>query len=216
MQDGGLFPIIIKTAIFIMSVVIHEISHGYMAMYLGDPTAKFMKRLTLNPIRHMDPVGSVIVPLLTWITIDIPFGWAKPVPYNPLNLVYKKYGPAWVASAGIIANLCIAIIFGLILRYVSSLPNIPLSTFEQLVDILKYIILINIILAVFNAMPIPPLDGSKIFFTFLPYRLRGIQRFMEKNSLILFIALITFMFTWNGFDMLVTFIFKALAGTIYP
>src|SRR3989338_1528199 len=108
--------------ILIMSVVIHEVSHGYAALFFGDQTAKFEGRLTLNPIKHLDPIGSVLIPLLLIIShAGFIFGWARPVPYNPNNLRNKKNGTIAVASAGILANLFIALIFGILIRIVSSL-----------------------------------------------------------------------------------------------
>src|SRR3989338_330219 len=104
-------------AILVMSVVIHEVSHGYAALALGDPTAKYQGRLTLNPISHLDPVGSFLVPLLGYFAGDFIIGWAKPVPFNPYNLRNQKWGEAIVAIAGPLSNIFLATIFGLIIRF---------------------------------------------------------------------------------------------------
>jgi len=151
-------------AILIFSIVIHEVDHGAMANYLGDPTAKYAGRLTLNPIKHLDLFGSVLVPLFLVLTgSGITIGWAKPVPINPYNFRDQKYGEMKVALAGPAANFGVALVFGLALRFLPGLVSIP-----GLYFMLGYIIFINILLALFNLIPIPPLDGSHILFTFLP------------------------------------------------
>lgn len=147
--------------IFIYSVIAHEVMHGVMADYLGDPTARYLGRLTLNPLPHIDPIGSIVLPLLLIITRSpLVFGWAKPVPYNPYNLRNQKYGNALVAGAGVGTNLLLAILFGLLIRW---LP-LPLS----LAGIFSDIVHVNLVLGIFNLIPIPPLDGSKILFDFIP------------------------------------------------
>ena len=137
--------------------------HGWMADYLGDPTAKDAGRLTLNPLPHVDMIGTIILPLILVATgSQIVFGWAKPVPFNPYNLRDQKYGVAKVALAGPLGNIITAIFFGLLLRFFPGWP-------AQLSLLLQIIVYINILLAVFNLVPIPPLDGSKILAPFLPY-----------------------------------------------
>jgi Zn-dependent protease len=153
--------IFFSIAILAVSVVLHEVSHGYAALLLGDPTAKYAKRLTLNPIRHVDPIGSVLVPLfLVVLNAGFLFGWAKPVPINPYNL-RGRYGEAIVAFAGPASNIVLAFVFGTLLRF--ELVSGPA------VALVEWIVLINLFLAVFNLVPIPPLDGSRILFAFLPY-----------------------------------------------
>jgi len=177
--------------ILIMSVVIHEVSHGAMALYLGDPTAKQHGRLTLNPISHLDLFGSFLVPLTLWIVSSgsFVFGWAKPVPYNPYNLKDQKKGPALVALAGPVSNLLIAIVFGLIFKFIW--PFVAITANAELVQIVfTAMIIINIVLAVFNLIPIPPLDGSKILFAILPPSMDFIRETLEKHG---FIVLIIFL-----------------------
>ncbi|NCN22436.1 site-2 protease family protein, partial [Candidatus Falkowbacteria bacterium] len=137
--------------VLVMSAVFHEYMHGYAAFKLGDPTAKNAGRLTFNPIKHLDLFGSIIVPLMLIISgSSFLFAWAKPVPYNPYNLRDRKYGDAKVAVAGPLANLAIALIFGLIWRFMPFI-NITFSGF------IAMIIYINLVLMVFNLIPIPPL-----------------------------------------------------------
>jgi Zn-dependent protease len=137
------------------SIIIHELAHGWVAFRMGDPTAKYMGRLTLNPLKHLDPVGTVMLFIFG-------FGWAKPVPVNLGLIRNTRAGLVWVSAAGIIANLFLAFLAILILRLLS--PS-PMASVGQL---LYYLAQINIMLASFNLIPIPPLDGSKILMGFLP------------------------------------------------
>jgi len=155
--------------ILIFSVMIHEIAHGAMAYQLGDQTAKYAGRLTLNPLRHLDPMGSILLPaILIILRSPILFGYAKPVPINPYNFKDQKYGSLKVALAGPASNLLVAVFFGLILRLIPAILGIP-----GLVIIFSYIVYINILLAIFNLIPVPPLDGSHILFALLPYQAKG-------------------------------------------
>ena len=185
--------LVFQLAVLLMSVVIHEFAHGWAAFYLGDPTAKYYGRLTLNPIKHLDPFGSFIVPVfLVLFQSPVVFGWAKPVPFNPHNLSDQKYGPAKVAVAGPLANLAIALVFGLLLRF---LPPAFLSS-TGLGDIFSVIALLNLLLAVFNLMPVPPLDGSKLLFAFLPASMDKIRVALERYSMVILIFFIFFAFQW--------------------
>jgi len=175
-------------AILIMSVVIHEVSHGFIALRFGDRTALYAGRLTLNPLKHLDMFGSVILPIFLVLThSSFLFGWAKPVPYNPNNLTNRKWGTIAVASAGILANLSLAVFFGLILRF--SLNSVMSVDF---VSIISSIVLINLGLAIFNLIPIPPLDGSKILFSLLPNSFYFVISFLEQYSLVLILIFIVF------------------------
>ena len=153
-----------QLAILLFSVIIHEVSHGLVALRLGDDTARRAGRLTLNPIKHLDPIGSFLLPLLLIMTgSSIILGWAKPVPYNP-NYLHKdyKYGPLKVALAGPGSNLAVAVIFSLLIRIGASFMS------GIIISMLAFVVFLNILLAVFNLVPIPPLDGSKILTAFLP------------------------------------------------
>lgn len=196
---------IFSIAVLVMSVVIHEVSHGWMAYILGDPTAKMAGRLTLNPIPHIDPVGSILVPLILAILPGgIVFGWAKPVPYNPYNLKVKN-GPAYVALAGPASNFIIAIIFSLLIR---SGVGVSLLGAGAL-PILSTIVLINIMLGLFNLIPVPPLDGSTILFSFFPYRSKFVETFYRYQ----FVIILAIIFG-AGFiiDKLLTLIFHLFTG----
>lgn len=197
----ALFQIII----LIFSAVIHEYMHGWTADRLGDPTARLAGRLTLNPLAHLEWFGSIILPGLMLISgMPFVFGWAKPVPYNPYNLRDRRWGGAKVALAGPLANFIVAIFFGLLLRF---LPFVSL-TFSGLIALIVYI---NLVLMIFNLLPIPPLDGSKILAPFLPVAWREKYLSLERFGFIFVII-----FAWFGFSYLLPLIdslFSLLAGT---
>ena len=196
-------------AILIMSVVIHEVSHGFVALHFGDKTALYAGRLTLNPLKHLDLFGSVIIPLFLVLThASFLFGWAKPVPYNPNNLTNRKWGTVAVASAGILANIFVALFFGLILRFLFASDGM-VSSF---LSIITSIVLINLGLAIFNLIPIPPLDGSKILFSLLPRSAYSLISFLEQYSLILILVFIVF-FSDSLYPILIN-LFHLITGII--
>ena len=202
-------------AILILSVVIHEVSHGYVAEFLGDPTARLAGRLTLNPIKHMDPLGSVIIPaLLILSNANFLIGWAKPVPYNPYNLRKGKWGEALVAGAGPLVNLSLAIIFGILIRVLGAYDLASASAIE----LASAVVFINILLALFNMIPIPPLDGSKVLSALLPLRFArtysDFSNFMTRYGFVAtfgFIFIFIF-FLWPFFFSFVSFLFTLLTG----
>lgn len=200
----GIFYIVV----LIMSVVVHEFAHGYTAYLLGDNTAKNSGRLTLNPLKHLDPFGSVILPLLlVFANAGFVIGWARPVPYNQLNLRNEKKGTLFVAIAGILANLVLVILFGLLIRFAPSL-GIPLySPFYKITSI---IVILNLVLALFNLIPIPPLDGSKILFSFIPVKYRYIENFLEKWGM--FLLLFFIIFLWAKFSPIIFIAFHFITG----
>ncbi|MDP2951024.1 MAG: site-2 protease family protein, partial [bacterium] len=174
-----IYLIVLQISILLFSVTIHEVSHGLMAERLGDDTAKRAGRLTLNPLKHLDLVGSFLVPLaLFLLKAGFIIGWAKPVPVNPFNFRDQKYGQAKVAVAGPLSNLTIALFFGLILRFV----HLPYPWFGAVAAVFVMIILINLVLAVFNLTPLPPFDGSHILFAFLGGKAKEAQIFLTKYS----------------------------------
>ena len=200
----GIFYIIV----LIMSVVVHEVAHGYSAYLLGDNTARNSGRLTLNPLKHLDPFGSVILPLLlVLMNAGFVIGWAKPVPYNPANLRDEKKGTFLVAIAGILVNLVLVIFFGLLIRF-APLLGIPMSA--SFFKITSIIVILNLVLALFNLIPIPPLDGSKIMFSFLPYKYRYIENFLEKWGM--FLLLFFIIFLWTKVSPIILIAFHLITG----
>ncbi|MBT8200740.1 MAG: site-2 protease family protein [Acidimicrobiia bacterium] len=168
--------------ILMMSVVVHEVSHGFLARYLGDPTAEQAGRLTLNPIKHLHPIGSVLLPAaLAFVGAPI-FGWARPVPVNPQYFRQPTYGMAAVALVGPLSNLAIAVAAGrLILPLVSGIGEV----------LVFGVVFLNLLLAVFNMIPIPPLDGSKLIPIFLTDRGRLLfYRYGQFGVLFLLAALL--------------------------
>lgn len=201
--------IILLLVVLIMSAVVHEVSHGLAAFWLGDPTAKYMGRLTLNPLKHLDPWGSFLMPALLLLLSGgrFFFAAAKPVPYNPFNLRDQKYGPAIVGAAGPLSNIIIALVFGIFLKlfiltgFVPSGDAVALlgnlfsgvgllgSGLSAVAIIFIMIIYVNILLAFFNLVPIPPLDGSKLLFAVLPIR-EETKSYLEQFGLIFIIPVI--------------------------
>jgi len=200
-----ILTLIFQLAILLFSVMIHEISHGLMALRLGDETARRAGRLTLNPVSHLDAVGSFIVPFLLFISgSGIILGWAKPVPYNP-NQLHRdyKYGPLKVALAGPASNLVVAVIFAALVRFAGGILG------ATVVPLLGFVVFLNILLAVFNLLPIPPLDGSKILTTFLPPETAMRIERMGLWGMVLILAFLFFFFpviigiTYSMFALLV-------------
>ncbi|NMB47700.1 site-2 protease family protein [Patescibacteria group bacterium] len=152
--------IIVSFIVLIFSIVIHEVSHGSMAYHLGDDTAKRQGRLSLNPLKHIDLMGTILLPLfLVMLNSPAVIGWAKPVPVNFNNLRDRKWGELKVAIAGPLSNLCVALVCALLIRF--------FTLGEGMTLILSVAVIYNILLALFNLIPVPPLDGSHILFTFL-------------------------------------------------
>lgn len=195
-----LFQIIV----LIFSAIIHEYMHGFAAYRLGDNTAKNLGRLTLNPLPHIDLFGSIILPLLMIISnTGVVFGWAKPVPFNPYALKDQRWGAAKVAAAGPLGNLILALLFGLVIRFVPFLS-------EMMVAFLGLVVYINLLLLVFNLVPIPPLDGSKILASFLPPLWQ--EKFLSLERYGLFLVLI---FAFMGYQLIVPIIdglFSVITG----
>ncbi len=197
---------IFYVAVLIMSVVVHEVAHGFVAEYFGDQTARYAGRLTLNPIKHLDFFGSILLPALLVISHSpFLFGWAKPVPYNPENLSNKKWGTVWVSAAGVLVNFFIALIFGIFIRFSENL-DLPASFYM----ITSIIVMVNLGLGIFNLVPIPPLDGSKILLSLLPNSFFGFSEFLERYSLVLLIVFIVFFA--NYLSPILVFLFYLFTG----
>lgn len=198
---------IFEILILLVSIILHELAHGYAALALGDPTAKYAGRLTLNPIKHLDLFGSIILPLLLALGGLPIIGWAKPVPYNPYNLNYPRRDEVLVAFAGPATNLGIAILFGLSLRFAGIYFSPSFGV------IISLIIFINILLAIFNLVPIPPLDGSKLLFLAIPPKYAGVRQALERYGI--FIAIFFIFFVWQYIFPIVPVIFKLITGVSF-
>jgi Zn-dependent protease len=216
MQTGPEF-VIFSVLILIFSVIIHEVAHGWAANALGDPTAKLAKRLTLNPLRHIDPIGTILVPGILLLSHSIfsggfLFGWAKPVPYNPYNLRNQRWGEAFVAIAGVATNLFLAVLFGFLARYAYGAGSVAFG------DLAALITLVNLFLGIFNLLPIPPLDGYTFLRSILPHKramaFRAFEnRLMQGGFLTLIVFLLVFSyFLAKPFSALVFYIFRLLIG----
>lgn len=179
----------------IVSVVFHEVAHGWAANALGDPTARLQSRLSLNPVRHIDPFGSVLIPAVLVLTNSgFLFGWAKPVPYNPYNLRNQRWGEAMVGIAGVAVNLTLAVAFALIARF--AFAN-DLADFASLAAIVS---LVNLSLGLFNLIPIPPLDGFTVLRGILPARQSfALRRFEERLNAGGIFSLIAILFLFSYF-----------------
>jgi Zn-dependent protease len=201
-MDIATILIIFQIIILIFAVIIHEVSHGVIALALGDPTAKLAGRLTLNPIPHIDIYGSILLPLLMGIASSgaFMFGYAKPVPFNPYLLRDKKWAPALVALAGPGSNLLLALGLGALYRIAGLFMTIP----QEVAQLFFITVIINIVLAVFNSIPIPPLDGSKIIAPLLPYNIIRSKAYAVLEEQGMFIVLIFALF---GFGLISPLIF---------
>lgn len=199
--------------VLIYSVIIHEVAHGYAASALGDPTARLAKRLSLNPFRHIDLFGTILVPgFLVLSHSSFLFGWAKPVPYNPYNLKNQRWGEAIVAGAGVATNLFLAIVFAAVSRAAYAHGMVMYG------DLASVVVLTNLFLGLFNLIPIPPLDGYTFLRGLLPLRTAlAFREFEERVRQGGFLTLIVFLLVFSyflagPFDLLVTWIFKLLIG----
>lgn len=179
-------PFVLEAAlmavVLLFSVVVHEVAHGYVALLNGDPTARIAGRITLNPVPHIDPVGTILIPALLLLShAGILFGWARPVPVNPLNYRNYRWGEISVSAAGPLSNLALAVLFAMILRLeVGNVGLLKMAYFG---------VSINIFLALFNLIPIPPLDGSHILAILLPPNLARLYAYLEPVGFILILAL---------------------------
>lgn len=204
--DIAIFQIII----LVFSAIIHEYMHGWMAERLGDRTARDAGRLTLNPIPHIDPIGSVLLPfILAFTGAGFVFGWAKPVPFNPYNLRDQKYGAAKVAAAGPLGNFIVALSLGLIARFL--FPEAVVT--PLFAGFIYLVIFINLLLMVFNLVPIPPMDGSKILAAFLPAAWQIKFAELERYGLVLVL-----LFVWFGFGTImpvIDFLFTIITGVAF-
>lgn len=184
------------------SIVLHEISHGYAAFLMGDSTAKYSGRLSLNPLKHVDPFGTVIMPALMLLLSggSFAFGYAKPVPINPSNFRNERKGMLITGIAGPATNIVLAIVTGLLARVIIALGSTSSTFLLVVVSLLYYAALMNLILAFFNLIPIPPLDGSRVLQRFLPTKARDLYHGIEPYGFIIVIG-ISYLFpsVFNGY-----------------
>ena len=197
MEIGSVIQqIIISIIPILFAVILHEVSHGYVAYRLGDPTAKMMGRLTLNPISHIDIFGTILIPLFLYIATDgqFVFGYAKPVPINPYNFRNPKRDMAISAAAGPVTNLLLAAACVILWKHVISplslvAPDMNTTFFDPLKSLLAVGVTINVVLAVFNMIPIPPLDGGRVLMGILPYRQAAALSRLERYGFMIVILL---------------------------
>ncbi len=195
-------PEILQTLqiIFVLgtAVILHECAHGWVALKFGDPTAKLLGRLTLNPLKHIDPIGTIVVPIITKLALGFPFGWAKPVPVNFANLRNPKQNMIFVALAGPAVNIVLAVVASF---FISFSPNL-----------FTLAVVINLFLATFNMIPIPPLDGSRVVAGLLPAHLARKYLYLEPFGFIIVLVLLQ----TRAFDFLASFVMGIAAILIGP
>ena len=198
---------IFSIIVLVFSVVVHEVAHGYTAYRFGDLTAKYQGRLTFNPIKHIDPLGSIILPfIMSLLPGGLILGWAKPVPINPYNFKRRKLGEFTTAFAGPLSNIIIASIFIILIRF-----SDVLGMSSVFVDLSIVVVMINAVLAFFNLIPLPPLDGYRIASLLLPQETADkFEYFAQRFGLLLVLFFVLFL--WNPIFMVIVSFLEVLIG----
>jgi Zn-dependent protease len=204
MDLSSLIDISLMAVVLLFSVIVHEVAHGYVALLNGDPTARLSGRITLNPIPHIDPIGTILLPAILLLTGSrLLFGWARPVPVNPSYFRDYRLGEITTSFAGPASNLLLALLFSYLLRLGMGGPGLLLLAY--------YGCTINIFLAIFNLIPIPPLDGSHLVSAFLPYRLLQYYQYLEPVGFIIILLL----FYSGIMGMILMPIYRLIAGAMH-
>jgi len=214
--------LVIYMVVLLMAISAHEAAHAWMSYRFGDDTARLLGRVTLNPVAHIDPVGTLLIPIVMFIfghvggaLASIPLiGWGKPTPVNPLRWRNKDLANVMVSIAGILSNLLIATIGFTILKVLlmtGAGASLPESLQEPIGLFLRYLLIMNISLAVFNLLPFPPLDGSKVLDTFLPASMRPLLELLEQYGYIILMILIYMGF----FNMIITPVLRIVGYLLY-
>lgn len=224
MTFAGVLEIVLSLIAVFTAIVLHEFSHGYIAFRLGDPTAKMQGRLTLNPLAHIDPIGTILVPIvLVILRSPFLFGWAKPVPINPNYFRNPYKGMFYVAIAGPLMNIALALgasaigRLAILITPLSLLYGRGFSAYvvQTIFYLLGFFVIINIILAVFNMLPVPPLDGSRVLTYFLPPEGKRVMMQLERYGFLIVLALL-YLGALRGLIGLISGIWEALLGSYWP
>jgi Zn-dependent protease len=194
------FTLLVTLVSLVIALSVHEMMHAFVGLKLGDTTAHEAGRVSLNPLHHIDPFMTIVLPLITLVTIGVPILAAKPVPFNPDRVKYEDFGAAMIAAAGPLSNLVLAGLGGLIAHAFGASPDIY--------NALAIFVGLNVSLFVFNLIPIPPLDGSRVLYAVAPDGVRGLMDQMEQYGIFIVFGLVLFV---PGFSQMITNIVSTLS-----
>ncbi len=203
---------ILSISVLLFSVIVHEVAHGYIAYKRGDDTAKLMGRLTLNPVPHIDIFGSIILPLMLMFANAPVFGWAKPVPVNINKLNNPRTDAVWVSLSGCLANFSLAVAAGFFMWLIRNFATADMTALGSVYYILQNVLVINIILPILNLIPIPPLDGSRVFIFLLPRNMAVKYASIEPYGFLIIFGLLATGILWKIISPAVYFLTAFLSG----